>query len=690
MFFVRRCFFIVFLSVCGTLSAQIERVVPVPREALPGEGVFRVSEATVWHTNLRGAEKKSLADYVAVGFPLGKREWYGKNHMVRNVIFLQKISDPEVVHPEGYVLEVKPEMIRVSASTATGLFYGLQSLLQLMVADGEDGWTVPAVTIKDAPRFGYRGFMIDVSRHFRSKEFIKKQIDAMARYKLNRLHLHLTDAAGWRVEIRKYPRLTDFAAWRPEAEWKKWWNAPGKREYCDRNDPSARGGYYTREDVRELVRYAAERCITIIPEIEMPAHSEEVLAAYPELSCAGEPYKGGDFCVGNESTFAFLEDVLTEVMELFPSEYIHVGGDEAGKLAWKDCPKCRRRMEDEGLRNENELQSYLIRRVEKFLNKHGRKLLGWDEIMEGGLAPNAAVMSWRGEEGGVKAAKAGHRVVMTPGGFCYLDSYQDAPCSQPEANGGYLPLAKVYSYNPVSSEFTGEEAGWVYGVQGNLWAEYIPTDAYYEYMAYPRLLAIAEVAWSEPANKSYPDFRERVIREIEWLRDCGYHPFPLEREIGERPEAKEKVCHLALGKPVIYNAPYNEHYKAQGDGTLTDGIRGGWTYSDGAWQGFISRDRLDVTIDLGEVTRIRSVEADFIQVVNPEVFLPCEVLVSISMDGVNFKELCRVENKVPIEKPVCFQKFGWEGEACARYVRYRARSDKKLRGWLFTDEIIVE
>lgn len=680
----------VFLSVWGTLEAQVERVIPVPREVSLGEGMFRVTAATAWHTNLEGVEKRSVTDYVAVDFPVGKQEWHGESYTGKDVIFLRKVSDTKEIPLEGYVLEVKPERVVVSASTTTGLFYGLQSLLQLMEPDGLGSWLVPVVMIKDAPRFEYRGFMIDVSRHFRSKEFIKKQIDAMARYKLNRLHLHLTDAAGWRVEIEKYPRLTEFAAWRPEAEWKTWWNVPGKREYCERTAPEARGGYYTREDIRELVRYAKERCITIIPEIEMPAHSEEVLAAYPELSCAGEPYKGSDFCVGNEATFTFLEDVLAEVMELFPSEYIHVGGDEAGKQAWKSCPKCRRRMQEEGLRDENELQSYLIHRVEKFLNKHGRKLLGWDEIMEGGLAPNATVMSWRGEEGGVKAAKAGHRVVMTPGEFCYLDAYQDAPCSQPEASGGYLPLVKVYAYDPVSPVLTGDEAKFIYGVQGNLWAEYIATDEHYEYMTYPRLLAIAEVAWSESVNKSYSRFRESVGREIEWLRGRGYHPFPLEREIGERPEAREKVNHLALGKPVIYNAPYNEHYKAQGDKTLTDGIRGGWTYSDGAWQGFISHDRLDVTIDLGKTTFINSVKADFIQVVNPEVFLPCEVIVSFSADGVNFMEISRVENKVSREEPVCFREFGWEGWGYTRYVRYQARSDKNLRGWLFTDEIIVQ
>ena len=272
MSFVRNLFFSVFLGVWGTLSAQEERVIPVPREVLPGTGEFRISEVTAWHTNLSGAEKESLVNYAAAELSTGRQEWHGKDHTGKDVVFFQKISDADI-HPEGYVLEVKPEIVTVSASTATGLFYGLQSLLQLMKPDERGGWTVPAVTVKDSPRFGYRGFMIDVSRHFRPKEFVKKQIDAMARYKLNRLHLHLTDAAGWRIEIKKYPRLTSFAAWRPEAEWKKWWNTAGGRKYCEREDPAAQGGYYTQEDIRELVRYAAERHITIIPEIEMPAHS---------------------------------------------------------------------------------------------------------------------------------------------------------------------------------------------------------------------------------------------------------------------------------------------------------------------------------------------------------------------------------------------------------------------------------
>ncbi|EJW92306.1 glycosyl hydrolase family 20, catalytic domain protein [gut metagenome] len=595
-----------------------------------------------------------------------------------------------VAHPdEAYVVEVTPGRAVVTAIAEPGLFYGMQSLKQLAEPSGNDLWKLPLGRVDDAPRFSYRGFMMDVSRHFRSKEFVKKQIDAMARYKLNRLHLHLTDAAGWRLEIKQYPRLTEFAAWRNAATWKEWWNESGGRKYCDRNDPEAQGGYYSQDDIRELVQYAAERQITIIPEIEMPSHSEEVLAAYPYLSCSGEPYKNSDFCVGNEEVFTFLENVLLEVIHLFPSEYIHIGGDEAGKQAWRTCPKCQRRMQTEGLENVDALQSYLIHRIEVFLNKHGRKLLGWDEIMDGGLTPYATVMSWRGEEGGLKAAKNGHQVVMTPGEFCYLDGYQDAPITQPEAIGGYLPLSKVYAYNPVPSSFSSEQAAMILGVQGNLWAEFIPTDAHYEYMAYPRMLAIAEVGWSRPEVKSYADFFSRVLREVEWLQQSGYHPFPLDKEIGERPETRQPIKHLALGKTVIYQAPYHPKYKAQGDMTLTDGQRGGWTYSDGAWQGFISEQRLDVMIDLKQELPIHEVYADFIQMLNPEVFLPEEVIISVSVDGVHFEELKRMNHTVDKTKSVCFQKYGWEGSALARYVRYQARTLQQVNGWIFTDEIIV-
>lgn len=681
-------FLLAFFLSTGSLTAQ--RVIPVPQQVEQASGMFHITQDTKIYTNLKGVERDRLYAYLSSQSSFLNRKVYAKKPDSGNVIYLQKNPVAGVSSAEGYALEVKSNGITISSSTDAGLFYGLQTLLQLAEPAGAGVWQVAAVKIEDAPRFDYRGFMIDVSRHFRTKEFLMKQMDALARYKINRLHLHLTDAAGWRIEIKKYPRLTEFAAWRPETVWKGWWNAPDGRKYCEEGTPGAYGGYYTQDDIRELVRYAADRHITLIPEIEMPAHSEEALAAYPELSCQGKAYSSADFCVGNEKTFAFLEDVLTEVMELFPSEYIHVGGDEAGKQAWKTCPKCQQRMKEEGLKDVNELQSYLIHRMEVFLNKHGRKLLGWDEIMEGGLAPNATVMSWRGEEGGLKAVKAGHRAIMTPGTYCYFDNYQDAPPTQPEAIGGYLPLSKVYSYNPVPDSFTPEDAKLLYGVQANLWAEYITTNEHYEYMIYPRVLALAEIAWSSPERKSYSAFRRSALREVDWLTAAGYHPFSLKDEIGNRPESMRPIKHLALGKPVKYNAPYNEHYKAQGDKTLTDGLRGGWTNADGVWQGFISRDRLDVTIDLEKEEEVRAVHADFMQVVGPEIFLPAEIIISASTDGVHFAELTHLDNVVSKDSVICIKNYGWKGETRARYIRYQARADKNIGGWIFTDEIVVE
>lgn len=680
----------------GGSEVSAQSVIPVPLRVEQGSGVFRISKDTKLYTNLKANEKKKLDAYLATlpaPFNVGtgrKKSPSGNAIIFRKTLPGAASASDTSACSESYTLEVGSKQIQISADTDAGLFYGLQTLLQAANPTGEDTWTVPAIHVADAPRYSYRGFMLDVSRHFRSKDFVKKQIDALARYKLNHLHLHLTDAAGWRIEIKKYPRLTEYAAWRPEANWKKWWFGEDSRKYCEQTDPRAQGGFYTQDDIRELVNYAAQRHITIIPEIEMPAHSEEVLAAYPEFSCSGEPYRNADFCVGNERTFAFLEDVLTEVMELFPSRYIHVGGDEAGKAAWKTCPKCHRRMEEEKLNGVNELQSYLIHRIEVFLNAHGRKLLGWDEIMEGGLAPNATVMSWRGEEGGINAVRAGHRAIMTPGGYCYLDSYQDAPYSQPEAIGGYLPLAKVYAYEPLPSSLTPDEAKLVYGVQGNLWAEYISTAEHCEYMIYPRILAIAEVAWSDAARKNYTDFHRRALREIEWLKAQGYHPFDLKNEIGDRPEAKQPVSHLALGMPVKYNAPYNKSYMARGDKTLTDGRRGNWTYSDGAWQGFISPRRLDVTIDMKTVQDIHSIGADFMQVVGAEVYLPAEVIISVSTDGTSFRELKRITHKVTKNDAVAFRNYNWQGNAHARYIRYEARAEKNLGGWVFTDEIVVD
>ena len=681
------CLFLWILGMCFHAHPILaQSVIPVPLKMEQGTGSFLLSEKTKLYTNLQGGEAELWENYLKA-LPVQLKEARMKDR--KQMLFLLIApKTPQLPSPESYTLSVTPQRIEIRATSGAGLFYGMQTLLQLMQPAGTGSYSVASVEIEDTPRFAYRGLMLDVSRHFSTKEFIKKQIDALAYYKINRLHLHLTDAAGWRLEIKKYPLLTDFAAWRTDPTWKKWWN--GGRKYLRYDEPGASGGYYTQDDIREILEYARQHYITVIPEIEMPSHSEEVLAAYPQLSCSGEPYKNSDFCVGNEETFTFLENVLTEVMELFPSEYIHVGGDEAGKSAWKTCPKCQKRMKDEHLANVDELQSYLIHRIEKFLNNHGRRLLGWDEILQGGIAPNATVMSWRGEEGGIAAVTSGHHAIMTPGAYCYLDSYQDAPYSQPEAIGGYLPLKKVYAYDPIPASLTAEQAKLVYGVQGNLWVEYIPTPEHVEYMIYPRILALAEVAWSAPERKSWSDFHTRALSAVADLQKKGYHPFDLSKEIGSRPESLQPVSHLALGKKVTYNSSYSPHYPAQGNTALTDGIRGDWTYGDGSWQGFISDNRLDVTIDMEKETPIHSVTAAFMQVVGAEVFLPETVIISISDDGINFTELQKQHFEVSKETPIRFTDISWQGEAKGRYVRYQAQAGSEFGGWIFTDEIIVK
>ena len=681
------CLFLWILGMCFHAHPILaQSVIPVPLKMEQGTGSFLLSEKTKLYTNLQGGEAELWENYLKA-LPVQLKEARMKDR--KQMLFLLITpKTPQLPSPESYTLSVTSQRIEIRATSGAGLFYGMQTLLQLMQPASTGSYSVPSVEIEDTPRFAYRGLMLDVSRHFSTKEFIKKQIDALAYYKINRLHLHLTDAAGWRLEIKKYPLLTDFAAWRTDPTWKKWWN--GGRKYLRYDEPGASGGYYTQDDIREILEYARQHYITMIPEIEMPSHSEEVLAAYPQLSCSGEPYKNSDFCVGNEETFTFLENVLTEVMELFPSEYIHVGGDEAGKSAWKTCPKCQKRMKDEHLANVDELQSYLIHRIEKFLNNHGRRLLGWDEILQGGIAPNATVMSWRGEEGGIAAVTSGHHAIMTPGAYCYLDSYQDAPYSQPEAIGGYLPLKKVYAYDPVPASLTAEQAKLVYGVQGNLWVEYIPTPEHVEYMIYPRMLALAEVAWSAPERKSWPDFHTRALSAVADLQKKGYHPFDLSKEIGSRPESLQPVSHLALGKKVTYNSSYSPHYPAQGNTALTDGIRGDWTYGDGSWQGFISDNRLDVTIDMEKETPIHSITAAFMQVVGAEVFLPETVIISISDDGINFTELQKQHFEVSKETPIRFTDISWQGEAKGRYVRYQAQAGREFEGWIFTDEIIVK
>lgn len=648
---------------------------------------------------------------------------------------------------EGYALTIDRSGIKVEAISQAGLFYGLQTIIQL----SETTNLLPTLEITDEPRFSYRGFHFDVSRHFYSIDFLKKQIDQMARLKLNHFHWHLTDGPGWRLQIKQYPELTGIAAWRTHESWKEWW-ASGRR-YLPEGTPDAYGGYYTQEEARELVHYAAERQITIIPEIEMPGHSEEVLAVYPHLSCTGTPYSSSEFCIGNEATFSFLEGVLDEVLTIFPSQYIHVGGDEASREHWKHCSSCQSRMKQEGLKDEAELQSYLIRRVEQYLHAHGRKLIGWDEILEGGVDSSAVVMAWRGEEIGIRAAEKGHRVIMTPGAYAYFDSYQGEPASQPEAIGGFLPLEKVYGYNPESDTLSAITAGRISGVQANLWTEYIGSEEHAEYMIYPRLLAMAEVAWTLPVGKNWEGFRRRVNREIPRLKQRGYHPYELSREPhvtlmndtlqhkilidlsselepveiryttdGETPDAGSMLYespievgdsaflqaqlfrngeaigdvvsrrvdyHKAIGKKMIYHTPFSRYYPAGGVKALIDGLPGGLSHGDGRWQGFNLRE-IDLEIDLQEELPLHSLQLRFLQNGNAWIWFPREVTLLVSGDGETYRELQRFENSLPDDlEGTHFQPFHWSGTTTARFIRLKLFSNGNPGGWIFLDEIVV-
>ncbi len=420
---------------------------------------------------------------------------------------------------EEYRLDVSPLGVGLAAATPAGLFRGTQTLLQLLPpaifrgAAMSGPWRLPAVHIEDRPRCRWRGMHLDCARHYMPREFIKKFIDLLALHKMNVFHWHLTEDQGWRLAIDRYPRLGEIAAWRDETMLGHFNNLP--RRY----DNTRHGGFYSKDDVREIVAYAAARHILVVPEIEMPGHAQAALAAYPELGCTGGPYQVRQiwgisdqvYCAGNDQVFEFLENVLAEVIELFPGRYLHIGGDECLKDSWRRCPRCQARIAKEGLKDEHELQSWFIRRIETFLNRQGRQLIGWDEILEGGLAPNATVMSWRGEQGGIEAARAGHDVVFAPTSHTYFDHRQgEDPFAEPLAIGGFLPLAKVYDYEPIPAELDAEAAAHVLGAQGQLWTEYLENPKQVEYMAFPRLCALAEVVWSPAAGKDFADFQARL------------------------------------------------------------------------------------------------------------------------------------------------------------------------------------
>ena len=656
---------------------------------------------------------------------------------------------------EEYKLNISDlGFITIEASHEPGLFYGFQSFRQLCDPNLEKGLKpktsfIPSCEIKDAPSFSYRGMHLDVSRHFFDVDFIKTYIDMIALHKMNVFHWHLTDDNGWRIEIKKYPLLTEKAAWRVDRRHEPWKEqSPAKQ-----NEKATYGGYYTQEEIKEVVEYAGKKNILVIPEIEMPGHTSEVFSAYPELSCNNKyiPVNPGSywpnvdiFCAGNDNVFSFLRDVLEEVSLLFPGPYIHIGGDEADKLNWKKCEKCQTRIVQEKLKNEHELQSWFIKEIEKFIISKNKKLIGWDEILEGGLAKSATVMSWRGFDDGIKSAKAGHDVIMCPVSHCYFDYYQSDPENAPAAAfGGMTTLKTVYSFNPIPQELDSTNSKFVLGGQGNLWTEYVQTPEIAQYRVLPRMSALSEVLWSGAGTNSYEDFYFRLkelkkrFKKLEWNYSPGSFEVNIKRSTvnsflislssehpgepiyytinGEHPNKSSTIFkkdfsiektttikasilqldgslgpvsektfyfHKAIGKTVVYNSSYAEKYAGSGKENLIDGLVGSENHNDGYWQGWERKD-MQITVDLHKNKKINTVICSFLESHQSWIFLPKSVSVSFSSDGKNFvneKQLMLQDGENYGKSNRKEVKFHQLNQS-ARYILITAHNRKKCPAW---------
>ena len=592
----------------------------------------------------------------------------------------------------AYRIEAGKKGIVASAADFTGAFYALQTLIQLAAANPENA--IPYCVIEDAPRYAYRGLLFDMVRHFHSKDFILKQLDMMALLKMNVLHLHLTDNEGWRIALDCAPEMTKKAAFGDSLYFHtilsptplKFQDEPrGYKSGTLYEEGGVYGGYYSKEDLKEIISYAAARHIEVIPEIEIPGHNKALLYVHPEFFCDGAHRVDNVFCPGNEAAFDFFYKVLDEVMELFPSKFMHIGGDEAAKYNWNLCSRCKERMAAEGLKDVFELQSYCIRRMDKFIVSRGKKLIGWDEILEGGLSENATVMSWRGTQGGLKAIQMNHDVIMTPNTFHYLDYCQDAPWKEPVAFNSCLTLERVYSYEPEAE--IPDNRSRLLGVQGNLWSECIMTDSHFEYMLYPRTFAIAETAWSPRGSKDYPQFRSRAIALCGQLGRKGYTCFDLSTEVGERPQAKVEIPRITQNAhAVIYIGNDVQGKEAP---SLVDGYLGGWSLrGKTAWMD-IRRYAVTVDIDLGEIKDVHYVGAEFVDYKLRRFFAPQDTEFYLSEDGVNY-ELADIPQLrlYPDRKYFAILTVGGTVQARARYVRLRYNTGSpKYR--TFISEVIV-
>ncbi|WP_250435274.1 glycoside hydrolase family 20 protein [Hanstruepera flava] len=724
------------------------QIIPIPQNQETVEGQFVLNSNTgIEYDKAFNISANFLKSFIEHSSSIILKE--------NNAIAL--IKDETINNDEGYKLHITPSNIEIHAKTDRGAFYAIQTIRQLLPVAFEDGSfnkeevSIPCIKIEDEPRFKYRGMHLDVGRHMYSVAFIKKYIDALAMLKMNTFHWHLTEDQGWRIEIKKYPKLQEIAAYRDETLVGHYSDQPHQF------DGKKYGGFYTQNEIKDIVAYANTRNITIIPEIEMPGHSQAAIAAYPELGCTGEQVevakKWGVFeevyCTKDE-TFQFLENVLDEVITLFPSEYIHIGGDEAPKTHWKTCKDCQQRIKEEGLKDEHELQNYFITRIEKYLNSKGRQIIGWDEILEGGLAPNATVMSWRGINGAVEAAKQRHNVVMTPTSHCYFDYYQSENDNEPLAIGGYLPLEKVYNFNPIPEELSTEESKFVLGAQGNIWTEYMPTQEQVEYMAFPRMLAMSEVVWSNPEQKNYSDFVNRVEHFNKRLDALGInyanHLYEVEGKLisdenlsyqlntltqgkqirytidGSEPNNKSNVyvkpikinmsmiikaavfnkdeklgsnfsetinLHKAVGKKISINKEPHKAYSGSGAKGLINGVSGSDSrYGDKEWLGFWGDD-IEITIDLGETKEISSIETRFHNGQGQWIYAPKEIKIEFDDETETLH--------IPDTKDVLVN-ISLDKNISTRFIKLKipnygiipeGKQGSGNNAWTFIDEIII-
>lgn len=740
-------------------------VIPQPESVVLGKGSFRFTKETVFVTapELYPMTNSFVEQYEkATGF----RMFFRKAAIQTSYILL---SLDKSLPKEGYTLVVKPDKISITAADHNGALYALETLRQLLPKEFESStpvktdWVIPAVTISDAPQHPWRGLMLDVSRHFFPKEYILKTLDRMAMLKLNTFHFHLVDNEGWRIEIKKYPKLTEIGAWRVDQEDKLWNERTPNSANAFANPataPKKYGGFYTQEDIKEIVAYASARGITVIPEIEMPAHAMSAIAAYPKLSCHKHPIGVPSgavwpitdiYCAGQEETFTFLEDVLTEVMELFPSKYIHVGGDEATHTEWEKCLKCQARMKDHHLKDVHQLQSYFIKRINDFLLSKGRTLVGWDEIMDGSLANNAVVMNWRGIEVGKKALEQGNPVVLTSD--CYIDNYQGLPDYEPQANGGYLPLKTLYHYSLEKENLSPALQKNILGTQANLWAEHVGSTEHSEYMLFPRLLALAEISWATDNLKNWDNFINRTeafmkrldVMKVNYARsmyqvvptvenqkgniflklDCEVPNADIRYALGDTPIEKatkyhqpialnrsttfkatvfsgkatntittgEVTFHKAIDKKVSYSPLYHKSYQGQGEATLTNVIRGTKNFHDGQWLGWLGDD-VTLTLDLEQATEVSEVRIGAMDAQASGIYFPVKFMVSLSNDGKNYREVATHNDPCVVRGKATLKDFVLKFSPTeARYIKLTLKNVKTPPkggdAWLFIDEILV-